>query len=277
MFRPQSVRQPTCDVLVILITIHSAFSIRLRSRYSLKYIKVVIRPSSPITILSVLPSALPTRTSSQKSRVHPASSRQRGSLAKVHPDQWIRSVIGSRNCSVSYMWVLISEEGRWVFAPVDHFMQTKHSHCTVTFTYGPVGLNTGNRSCHLSPVWWWALVRDSAQCLGTDGFGWGCGPNYSWGFGSGSSFGDLADWAAGCCGTSLSDDDWSSWWPSCTDGSKVRPPQPQWPEARGHRLPPTHSTSRQGPAAPPLCLLWAPSQTWHPLEGRRTHYWLALE
>lgn len=163
-----------------------------------------------------------------------------------------------------------------VLTPVDHFIQTKHSQKIISFTCSPVVFITGNRSCHLSPVWWWAWVQDSAQCLGTGGFGWGCGPDYSWGFGSGSSFGDLADLDAGCCGTSLSDDDWSSWSPSGTDGSKVSPPQSQWPAARGHRLPPTHSTSRQGQAAPPLCLLWAPSQTWHPLEGRRTHYWLAL-
>lgn len=135
--------------------------------------------------------------------------------------------------------------------------------------------NSGNRSCHLSPVWWWAWGHRSAQHLGTGGSGWGCGPGYSWGSESDSSFGDPADLAAGCCGTWLSDGDWSSLSPSGSDGSKAPPPRSQLPAARGRRLLPTHSTSRQGQAAPPLCLLWAPSQTWHPLEGRRTHYWLA--
>lgn len=135
-------------------------------------------------------------------------------------------------------------------------------------------LSTDDHSSALSPGWWWAWVQDSAQGLGTGGCG--CGPGYRWGLGPGSSSGGRADSAADCCGITPSDDGCSSWLPSGTDGSKAPPPYSQWPSVRGLRLLLTHSTSMQGLAALPLCLLLAPSQTWHPLEGRRTHYWLVF-
>lgn len=61
-----------------------------------------VRRTSQLAI-KVLSSTLPREGYwyNLMSGVHSASSIQRGSLAKVHPDQLIRSVISNRNCSVS--------------------------------------------------------------------------------------------------------------------------------------------------------------------------------
>lgn len=180
------------------------------------------------------------------------------------PAQRVRSVVSNRSCGARRV-LAIEQMFYWNLQFSWLSLQIRHP----SKVQGP----DFNTDC-LSPVWWWAWVQDSAHCLGTGGCG--CGPNYRQDFGSGSNYGDPAGSVVDCCGTTLTGDDRSSWWPSGTDGSKVPPPQSLWPSARGLRLLLTHSTSTQGLAALPLCLLSAPSQPWHPLEGRRTYYWLAF-
>lgn len=188
-----------------------------------------------------------------------------GSSAKMHPDQWVGSVISTRSCRA---WRVLAIKQLMLCGNLQILClppQIKHS----SKAQGP-DFSCDYHSAALSPVWCWAWVQDSAQCLGTGGCG--CGPGYRRGLDPGNSYGGCADSVADCCGITPNDDDWSSWWPSGTDGSRVPPPHSQWPSARGRRLQLTDSTSMQGLAALPLCLLLAPSQTWHPLEGRRTHY-----
>lgn len=187
----------------------------------------------------------------------------------MHPDQWLGSVINNRSCGARRVLAIEQLTFSWNLQFSCLPPQIRHS----SKAQGP-DFSTDYHSSGLSPVWWWAWVQDSAQCLGSGGCG--CGPGYRWGLDPGSSYGGHADSVADCCGITPRGDDWSSWLPSGTDGSKVPPQHSQWSLARGLRLLLTDSTSMQGFAALPLCLLLAPSQTWHPLEGRRTHYWLAF-
>lgn len=143
--------------------------------------------------------------------------------------------------------------------------------------------SSGSCSCRLFPALWWVWVPGWNPFPGKGGSGWSCRTCYSWGFDSGSSSLDLADRLVGCCGTSPNggDDDGGGGhcWTSCSSsggvGSRESEPQSDLSTAGRRCLPSTHSTSRQGSDAPSLRLQWASSQIWHPLEGRRKHYWLA--
>lgn len=79
-----------------------------RSRYALKKsgdLMLLSGPHQPSELaIKVLPSTLPSdgKVQCQEEFILPAPANK-GSLAKVHADQVIRSVISNRNCSVSSM------------------------------------------------------------------------------------------------------------------------------------------------------------------------------